>query len=60
MLLKGISIQCLKSDSKPLLCILVSSLRIKEEVALKKKEQRYEFTNIPGRTKNPIDVEKSL
>lgn len=26
--------------------------------SLKKNEQRYKFTNIPGRTKNPIDVEK--
>lgn len=59
MLLKAISIQCLKSVSKTLLCILVSSFRTKEEAALKKKnEQRYKFTNIPGRTKNPIDVEK--
>lgn len=58
MLLKVISCQCLKSVSKTLLHFLVSSYSTKEEVALRRNEQRYKFTNIPGRTKNPIDVKK--
>lgn len=37
---------------------LVSSYSTKEEVSLRRNGQRYKFTNIPGRTKNTIDVEK--
>lgn len=58
MLLKVISCQCLKSVSKTLTFFLVSSYSTKEEVALRRNGQRYKFTNIPGRTKNTIDVEK--